>query len=89
MMILYQDFLKIQVSSIGNSNSAYGDIYVAALVNRGSDFSCHISLNSRNGKYDHENDEKEEQCEQGSTKYFPEFFDRYLCFNFANNINDF
>ena len=88
-MVPDEDIIDIDLTVVSEAYPADGDIDIVLFVDVLSNLAGYKSLDSGNGKYDHENDKKEEQAEQSSSKYFPEFFDRYLCFNFANNINDF
>lgn len=79
----------MQLAVVAEPDPANGNVDIVLFVYGFCHSGSNKGLNGRNGKYYHENDEKEDQGEQGSAKYFPEFFDRYLCFNFANNINAF
>ena len=88
-MVPDEDIIDIDLSVVAEAYPANGDIDIVLFVDVSRNPVCNKSLDSGNGKQDHQDDKKQQQSEQSFTNYFPEFFDRYLCFNFANNINDF
>ena len=89
MVVPDEDVVQLYFPVIAEADPSYGDIDVVLFVDVLGYPACNKGLHSGNGKQDHQDDKKQQQGQQSFTNYFPEFFDRVLCFNFANNINDF
>ena len=89
VVVADEDVVNVYFPVVAEAYTTNGDVDIVLLVDVLGYLIGNKGLNSGDGKKNDQDDKKQQQGEQRFTNYFPEFFDRVLCFNFANNINDF